>query len=150
MVLEYVNNAYGANCAEISIEEIAKIVRVHDLGTTFSDVGRINSKLQCAKEVRFIVKNRPREFQDIETEIVSRRPVIAYILQEDQGVNFGHAVVIKGYDREAVTITYNDPQLGEKTEPISRFMAKWEGKYRLLILISVGKERQTQLPEFPA
>jgi hypothetical protein len=151
MVIEYERNTETmrgghVNLPDLSIEDIASIVRTTKGGTALTDVPNINAALQKAMPpISFVIDLRYRQFPYILEELRDFRPVIPYIDQKDQaGHAFPHAIVVRGFDTRRQLVLVNDPlETSRKpsTMPSTTFMDAWDEGYRHMVKLSIGGQK---------
>jgi len=155
MILDFLNKFLKEMKSEVvlpdfEVKDIAKIVNTREDGTLLDDVKNINqneSILRAIPSIEFETKILC-SFAEIETEINSNRPVIAWLSISINGTEFKHSVVVAGLDKDNHIICYNDPIFGKKRENIGKFMSMWEKLDRILIKVKIGKREQRLLDEW--
>lgn len=155
MILDFLNKFLKETKSEVilpdfEVKDIAKIVNTREDGTLLGDVNNINRNEAILKAIPSIEFETSVlcSFAEIETEINSNRPVIAWLVISANGTEFKHSVVITGLDKENHLILYNDPIFGKKRENIGNFMSMWEKLDRVLIKVKIGKREQRLLDEW--
>lgn len=153
MVFMYIGNCLGGRAPNLDIDEIGNIVETAIDGTLPEKVMNLNRNREVLKAIpslEFDVDLRTHAFSEIEQEIESNRPVIAWVeLADARGLRKTvHAIVITGLNRERHLIYYNDPMFGEREEDIGVFMSGWENVDRILVKIKIGQKEQRILDEY--
>jgi hypothetical protein len=149
----YIVESLGAQAPDLDLDDIAKIILTNKKGsaTAFEDVKYLNTNpiiRNTIPSLEFDVEVKMRDLSEIDEEIRSNRPVIAWVTLSDNVHSCGHAIVIKGLDRDNNWIYYNDPIFGEQKEELTSFLARWESQDRLLIKIKIGQGIQKLLDEY--
>jgi len=153
MVLDYIaNNCLEDGNLDLEIDDLCKIVDTTSDGTIFENVKRINSDkriLKAIPSIEVVVKYEHHTLDEIEEELHSGRPVIAWILPpEAVDREMQHSIVITGIDKEGYKISCNDPIFGGREIPLGEFISCWDETDRTLIKIKVGERIQRILDEW--
>jgi len=155
MILDFLNKFLKETKSEVvlpefEVRDIAKIVNTREDGTLLDDINNLNRNeviLKAIPSIEFETKVLC-SFAEIEKEITSNRPVIAWLIVSKNGTHFKHSVVITGLDKENHIILYNDPIFGKVQKDIGDFMLAWENLDRTLIKVKIGKREQRLLDEW--
>jgi len=147
----YISNCLEGHAPNLDINDIAKIIETRADGTLPENVRKLNTNLSVLRAIpslEFDVDLRMHSLSEIEEEINSNRPVVAWVELSEGIHRCAHAIVITDLDREQHLIYYSDPMFGEKQEEIGTFMSRWESVDRLLIKVKIGKREQRLLDEY--
>jgi len=144
MILEFVRqqNVDGF-IPDMSIEEISAAIGTDELGTSLSQVDKINEKLlKAVPSIEFEAKINCT-LSDIEQEIEKGKPVIAWLRMPH-----AHSIVVTGINKEMLIVYYNDPQKGKRQMEMGKFMSAWESIDNVLIKVKIGEKIQRIMPDF--
>jgi len=150
MVLTYLVIENKIRVPDLTLDQIRKAVDTRIDGTNLDNVSKINRKLVrgASHRVEFMT-SEGNAFDVIKRELAEGRPVIAWIRQTSDERVLGHSVVITGLDEASLTITYDDPMEGERTQNIPTFMREWDNNANVLVMVRVDrKPPQMELEDF--
>lgn len=144
MIIQYVIDKLNGKIPNISLKDISEVIETCEDGTFPDKVTNLNNDkriLRSSPSIEFDYQQRTHILQEIETELNSGRPVIAWMELTDNNHSCGHAVVVTGIDINQSLIYYNDPIFGKKAEDLSVFTSKWDAVFRILITVKIGQRR---------
>jgi hypothetical protein len=144
MILQYIKERLNGKIPSISLEDIGEVIETCEDGTYPDKVANLNNDkriLKSSPSIEFNYDQKMHSIKEIEDELNSGRPVIAWTELTDNSHSCGHAVVITGIDISQSVIYYNDPILGKKMEDLSVFTSKWDSIFRILITVRIGQRR---------
>ena len=150
----YIADSYE-NCRapDFDLEKIEKIIDTRDDGTSPEEILNLNRVSEVASampSIEFELQIKYHTLDELIKEREEDQPSIAWIRLTDEGNIHGctHAIVITDVDKPNNLIYYNDPIFGERTEPIDKFLARWDDEDRVLVKIKIGKKKQRMLEDF--
>jgi len=145
MLLEFVRNTHSGYVPDMNVDEIAKIIGTDELGTPLDQVEKINESLIKAVPSIEFKSELNCSFIEIENEIQSEKPVIAWIKKPHS-----HSVVVKGLDKNKLIVFINDPESESKhiTMQMGKFIDAWARNSNILIKIKIGERMQRVMPEY--
>jgi Papain-like cysteine protease AvrRpt2 len=136
----------------LSVDDIARIVKTDILGTEIEDVRALNSHSAITKaspSIEFDATVKPHELEDIEHDLKEELPPIAWITNGKAPYEWKHAVVITKLDRANGVIHYNDPAIGAtKEENLKEFSQKWYDSDRCMVRVILGRRDTRRITEY--
>ncbi len=151
MVLEYeaiylTKIVRNAGVPNLTVHDIAGIIKTTSEGTLFPDVPLINAPLRNATPpLEFSVDLHYRKFEDILQQLRKEQPVIPFLQMDDGVHSYGHTVVVRGFDETAQVVLVNDPldkYRKPSTVPTTEFMTAWDGGDRWMLKVKIGEQKR--------
>jgi len=146
MVIQYFAQNLGHTVPDLPVDEITKTIKATpELATDLDDLERINEPLKKANPILTFYPEVDYPWERVLAELREKKPVIAWIKENLDPYVLAHSVVIRKFDPQKGEVIYIDPQEGEQTMYIGRFLELWANAYNILIPIKVGEVLQTRL-----
>ena len=151
MMLDHINKVKLIEpTPSLDESQIAKIVKTNVDGTHFSNIINLNTELKNAvPSLEFVPELASHTLADIRKELVKGLPVTVYVLANDSGHEFPHAIVITGMSDKTKEIMYNDPAYGKEIKTSqSQFLAIWDKLGQRMVKAKIGRMTRPTLEPF--
>jgi len=114
----------------------------------FTNLKGINEELLKSIPSLDFVPGWGHKLEEIEAEVNSERPVIAWVTMTSPQGEYRHSIVITGVDMENLLIYYNDPVYGKKQISMGEFISMWEKSFCIMLKTKIGERRQRFIEEY--
>jgi len=149
MLIDFLREKFP-NIPNLSIQEIADIVRTDKDGTTLENIPNLNRTVFKNTPLEIIVTCQTARFEDIEKELDNGNPVIIgydlALYQEEIRKFCGHAAIITRIDKDKLEVIMNDPLYGKRSMKLGKFMEVWDAAEK--VFIQVKPKHQLQMEAF--
>ncbi len=149
MLVDFLRGKFS-DIPNLSIQEIADIVKTDRSGTALENIANLNKTAFKNVPLEIVVNYQTAKFEDIEKELSSGSPVIIgydlALYQEEVGKQSFHAAILTYIDKDLLEVVMNDPIYGERSMKIGKFMEVWEAAER--VFIKVKPKVQLELEAF--